>query len=136
MESNIESTTVVAKPKEVRVGVFLFYASLIIGGIRSVVDLKTKVRGPAVLVGVLFLIVLLGVLFFLVLKASRGRNWARIVLAILVAVGIVLGSSGYIQEYRTNAQLGAISIGIALLQLIGTIMLFMPNANAWFRKRK
>ena len=135
MDPNKESPAKIARPKEVSNGVWLLSLSLLIGGVRSAIDLKPKVTGVYYLVGLLLLLLVLGFFFFFVFKVSRGRNWARIVLLILLILGLVLGMPGYIQELRTNLVHGSVSLLIALLQLIGTGLLFMPNANAWFGKR-
>ena len=135
MDPNNESPANITRPKEVTNGVWLLSLSLLIGGVRSAIELKSKVTGVYYLVGLLLLLLMLGFFFFFVFKVSRGRNWARIILLLLLILGLVAGVPAYIQEFRTNLVHGSVTLLIALLQVLGTGLLFMPKANGWFGKR-
>ena len=127
---------IVERPREATRAVQLISASFLIGGIRAVFELTHKVSGAYFFVAILLLIAFFGICFFLVSKIAAGRNWARIVFIVLVLIGLPFAILGYIQELRTSLLGGSISIIIAILQLIGTYLLFTKNSNAWFRERK
>ncbi|QUW17751.1 hypothetical protein [Agrococcus sp. Marseille-Q4369] len=58
------------------------------------------------------------------LFATKGRNWARIVLAVLAALGIVTSlSSGQ-----------GLNFG-SLISILSVVLLFLPAANEWYRPR-
>lgn len=58
------------------------------------------------------------------LFATKGRNWARIVLAVLAAIGIVTSlSSGQ-----------GLNFG-SLISILSVVLLFLPAANEWYRAR-
>jgi hypothetical protein len=136
MNPTIEPTPNTERPKEVTGAVRLVAASFAIGGVRAVFDLAQKVSGISFLVALLILVVFLGICFFFVSRIAAGKNWARIVFLVLFLIGLPLALPGYIADLRINFLHGAISIIIALLQLIGTYLLFTRNSNVWFRRRK
>lgn len=136
MEPTIETTATSERPKEVAAAVLLLVLSLIVGGIRAVFDLTGKVSGAAFFVALLILVAFLGVFFFFVSKIAAGRNWARITLLALLVLQLPFTVLGSIAEVRTNPMHGAVSIVIAVLQLLGVVLLFTKNSNLWFRRHK
>ena len=136
MDPTTEPSAIVERPREATRAVQLISASFLIGGIRAVVELTHKVSGVYFLVAIFLLIAFFGICFFLVSKIAAGRNWARIVFIVLVLIGLPFAILGYIQELRTSLLGGSISIIIAVLQLIGTYLLFIKNSNTWFRRPK
>ena len=68
--------------------------------------------------------------------AFKQRNWARIVLLALVLIGLPFAIKASVVELRQSIASGFFSILIAVLQLIGTYLLFTKSSNLWFRSRK
>ena len=135
MDPTIEPMANVERPKNVNRAVQLIAASFAIGGIRAVFDLAQKVSGVYFVVALLLLVVFLGIWFFFVNRIAAGKNWARIVFLVLL-IGLPLAVPGYIADLRINPLHGSVSIIIALLQLVGTYLLFTKDSNIWFRRRK
>lgn len=136
MEPPIEPTANLVRPTAVTRAVQVISASFVIGGIRSVFDLKQKLSGGSFLATILLLLVFLGICFFFISKIAAGRNWARFTLLVLLLIQLPFAVLGSIAELKMNLLHGSLSVIIALLQLIGTYLLFTKNANAWFRSRK
>lgn len=136
MDPAIEPTTNVSRPLEATSAVWFIAASFAIGGIRTVFDLAHKMSGGLLLLGFLALVVFLGICFFFVSQIAAGRNWARIVFLVLLIIGLPFAIPGYLVELRTSLPRGAISILMAILQLLGTWLLFTKKSNLWFRLRK
>lgn len=136
MEPLAESTAQVERPHEVTRAVQLIAASFAIGGVRAVFDLTQKVSGASFFLAILILLVLLGILFFFLSKIAAGRNWARILFLVLLVIGLPFAIPAYLQEVKTNLLHGSISFIIAILQLLGTGLLFAKNSNLWFKTRK
>ena len=136
MEPTNESTASTARPPQVAAAVLLLVSSLVVGGIRAVFDLTGKVSGAAFVVALLILVGFLGVFFFFVNKSAAGRNWARITLLVLLVLQLPFAVLSSIAEVRTNPMHGAVSIVIAVLQLLGVVLLFTKNSNLWFRRIK
>jgi hypothetical protein len=136
MDQAIEPTAPTRRPREATRAVQLISASFILGAIRAAFELTQKVAGVYILPAMLLLLVFFGICFFFVSKIAAGRNWARIIFLILVLLGLPFAIIGYIQELRLSLLGGSFSIIVALLQVIGTCLLFTGNSNVWFRKRK
>ena len=68
--------------------------------------------------------------------AYKRRNWARIILLVVVLVGLPFAIRANLVELKQSTVSGSLSIIIALLQLTGTYLLFTKNSNRWFKTRK
>ena len=78
------------------------------------------VVGALVAVAAVLVVAQVVVLLF----ATKGRNWARIVLAVLAAIGIVTSlASGQ-----------GLNFG-SLISILSVVLLFLPAANEWFAAR-
>ncbi|MGH4017326.1 MAG: hypothetical protein ACRDSL_26055, partial [Pseudonocardiaceae bacterium] len=81
-----------------------------------------------VIIGVLLSAVQLLIAFFM----RKGRNWARIVLAVIGGLGVLSGF--YSLTTESGGQL-ALTV-VSLIVVIGAIVtMFLPGANPWFRPR-
>lgn len=136
MEPTIEPTANVERPIQVNRAVQLLFASLAIGLIRTIFALTQRASGTALILAALIVIAVFALGFFLVWRISARGNWARIILLALVLVAIPFGILASRAELKQSVASGSLSILIAILQLIGTYLLFTRNSNAWFRKRK
>jgi hypothetical protein len=136
MEPVIEQDANAERPREVTRAVQFLASSLAIGLLNSVFHLAQRTSGVPMFLALLIVILSFGLLFFLVMKVSAGRNWARIIVLILVLCGIPFAIPAYLQEVRRNVLSGTLSIIIVLLQLGGTYLLFTRKSNLWFRTRK
>jgi hypothetical protein len=135
METASEQHAKAERPGEVSRAVQFLASSLAIGLIASIIRLAQRVSGVTMLFALLLVILFFGLLFFLVMKISAGRNWARIIVLILVLF-VPFAVPAYLEELRRNVLSGTLSIIIVLLQLIGTFLLFTKKSNLWFRTRK
>lgn len=142
------------RPRAVEISFWLWIVNLTLGAIGSVVALAQidRVRTEAinkaiaenptmdrstissVATGVLIGSVAVGLFFIavgllLVLLMRGGRNWARIVLAVLGALSVLFGLIGLANN--TGPMLAAAVV--QLLLVVGAIAtMFMPAATAWF----
>lgn len=94
-----------------------------------------QIGGIAALV---FGLILLALYLFFVFKMRAGRNWARIVLAVLSAISIIstligIGSIGMLFGLGVLGALSGILSLVQLLLLIAAVyFMFRPAANAYF----
>lgn len=145
-----------ARPKEVEISFWLWIATLVLGVVGVVITYsrinqiraeainRTLTQNPSVdqsmidsamttafVTGIVVVLLVVAAEFVFVLLMRGGRNWARIVLAVLGGVGVLFGLIGFAT--------GAWSV-IGLLQillLIGAIVtMFLPAANAWFQPHR
>jgi hypothetical protein len=122
------------KPKSVVVALNLLWVSFLIGLIDALVigiPIYTQLRGP-VYQTIIFLISAAVMALFYV-KVSAGRNWARIVLAVLLGLALLVilpDLPGLVQ----NPIRGVFMVVESGLQISGTLLLFTKSASAWFQK--
>ena len=124
------------RPAIVTRSVQLLMSALAIGLITSIIRLTQRAAGAPLVVASLIVIAVFGIGFLLIWQIATRRNWARIVLLVLILFGLPFASLAYMQELKRNVFSGALGIFITLLQLIGTYLLFTKQSNLWFRKRK
>jgi len=136
MEPPIEPTPNVARPKETTSAIQFLYASLAIGLIRAVFGLTQTASGAALILAALIVISVFALGFFLVWKISSGRNWARIILLVLVLINLPFAVLANVAELKRSVFSGSLSILIEAILWIGTYLLFTRNSNLWFRSRK
>lgn len=81
-----------------------------------------------VIIGLVFSLVQLLLAFFM----RKGRNWARIVLAVIGGISLLFGLLSL-----TGIAGGQLALTVvSLIVLIGAIVtMFLPGANPWFRPR-
>ena len=136
MEPPIEPTTDVLRPKETTLAVLFLYGSLAIGLLRAVFGLTQRTSGAPLILAALIVVSVFALGFFVVWKISAGRNWARILLLVLVLINLPFAVLGNISELKRSVLSGAFSILIEVILWIGTYLLFTRNSNLWFRRRE
>lgn len=93
----------------------------------------TAAVGVGLVLGLLFIVV--QVVFVFLMRG--GRNWARIVMAVLGGVALLFGLIGLVVGLPTASGLMTVLGLIQLLLIAGAIVaMFRPAANAWFRPRQ
>ncbi len=136
MESTDEQRIQIERPREVVRAVQFLFAAIVIGLITASLNLAQRVSGAAMIFALLIVIGFFGLCYFLIRTISAGRDWARIILLVLVLLNLPFAILSDIAALRQSILLGTLSIIIIILQLIGTYLLFTKNSNLWFRMRK
>ncbi len=147
-----------APPKEVEISFWLWIASMVLGVVGALITYpqikqlqadaieRELAQNPTldrssiesitsgaliggIVIGLLFVVAQLIFVFLM----RGGRNWARIVLAVIGGVSVLFGLIGLA---GATGSTGASSL-LQLLLLAGAIVaMFLPAANAWFRPRR
>lgn len=158
MPETFEAPSRGPRPRIVEISFWIWIINLALGGIAILVALtqidRLRVEAinsavasdptldrsmiESVATGVLIATVVVGLLcvavgFVLVFLMRGGRNWARIVLAVLGGLIVLFGLFGL-----TNATGPALAISVVQLLLLVTAIatMFGRAANAWFRPRR
>lgn len=134
MEPTIEQDAPVTRPSQVTRAVQLLTSGFVIGFIAATIRLWGHVPMLSLVLGLLLLLAFLSLCFWLIRKIAAGRNWARIVLLVLMILGTPFAIPAYIAEARVNVVPGVLSVIIVVLQVIATVLLFLKPSNRWFRK--
>lgn len=132
------------QPKSVRTGILLLWISVAISLVLGIIaaltaDVTAQLQGPGVtdqdvealasatrITAIVFVVIMVAVEALFIWFASKGRNWARIVLAVFAAfsvIGIVVSLFGG----------GILNIIGSILFVVGVVMLFRKDATAWYQ---
>lgn len=143
------------RPKEVEISFGLWVATLVIGVIGVVLSygqirqvqaqminqmgaqnppidqsMIERTATTALVIGTVVWLLFVAAMFLFVFLMRAGRNWARIVLAVLGGLDVLLSLFGI-------AVAGSAAGLLQLLLLVGAIVtMFLPAANAWFAPRR
>lgn len=117
------------RPPTVDRAIMLLWAAVVIGAIGT---LAVFTLSGTSLVGVLAGIVGVLIVAFLITKIGVGRNWARIVLLVLFAIGVLQ----FLVSADVAFTFAPLLFLLGLLQLVlqggALYLLFTPPGNAWF----
>ena len=126
----------IKKPATISLAVLLMYAVVAVGFLRTgmTVGRHLDVRTPYMYLGSKALVYVLSVL--LIYKISKGHNWARWSLMIILAVSIPLGvlpTLDSIEHSPLHAQLGFAQLGGFI---IAAFLLLLPQSSKWLKSKK
>jgi hypothetical protein len=120
--------SVAARPQAVTLATHLLWSAFALGALNSAIVGSLSTLAVSVLI--------LGLLGLLTHKISRGRNWARITLLVLV----LLGLPGALADVRSLLEqpllVAAISVVISGLQIVALYLVFTGDGARWFRRGK
>ncbi|WP_256860339.1 hypothetical protein [Arthrobacter sp. 49Tsu3.1M3] len=127
---------VAAMPTELKVSYWIWLIGGLLGLLGGVIGLFGSfvlvAFAPAIGLLVLLLVIVALALataqILLAMKMKEGREWARFALTILAGISLVLAliSSG-IADGRAGGNLPGF-----LISLVATVLMWLPNAQAWF----
>jgi len=120
-------------PKKVKLAVYILIGTFVLGIINAILR---KVTTLSVTVNPVFFItigiVLMAFNFFIVYKIYNRKNWARIVLFILLLCGIY---ALFFKKDKALPILHSLSIFELTAQIIAAILLLSKESATWFSER-
>ena len=124
------------RPPKVALAVKFFYLVVGIGIIRAAMTIirHADVRSPYFLV-LTKLIIYAGSLY-LIYQLSKGRNWARLSMAVIFIISIpltILPAFASLFHNPVHASLGFVQLA---LYIIGLAFLFHGSSSSWFSSEK
>ncbi len=120
------------KPSAVSGAVGLLYVTMAMGGVRTVLE-WTHITTIASSDFALITIVLTFVIqLWLIHKIDQGRNWSRILFALLFVIGIPFSIQPLLQSLSDSPLSGLLGLAQLGLQTIALFMLFSGGARCWF----
>ena len=118
----------VEKPVTVRWGTGILWVGVVLSAILAVVlaVVLLGVGGDPALAGLAFamlavMLVIIVAQGVLLVFAGKGRNWARIALAVVSGLSLVVG---LVSD-------GSVNVG-AMLTIAAVVLLFVPSSNEWY----
>jgi ABC-type sulfate transport system permease subunit len=126
------------KPEIVSKAIFIFWASIGIGVVRSFIEYPRLVEMSEGIGGVGFVITtqVLGLLFMsgLIWAISKRKNWARWTYLFLFVIGMPFAIMPMIDSLSYSLFSGLLGITQIVGQLVVGIFLFQAPARLWFKK--
>ena len=116
------------RPSQVSTAALLIAASLVLGVINSGLFMP-RVRGAEAFV---VQAITLAILSCLAYMTWLGRNWARVIFAVLYFAGLPFTIPFFVGTFRLSVASGCISVLQALLQLVALYLLFTNPGRGWF----
>lgn len=142
-----------APPAEVLTSVKLWFASIIVGLVGGILVFALTDQGASVqtmmetnpgaltesqlqtavtvglAVGLVVALIILGLELLFVLKMKAGRNWARIVLAVLAGVSALSSLVGLTSGFSMGTAINFVSL---VLLIAAVVYMFRPATKAYF----
>jgi hypothetical protein len=124
-----------ARPQQVRVAVALLWASFVLG---IVAWLLSSLRDPETGFSVLVLVIT-GLLFafsvLLNVMVYRGRNWARVVVLVFVALAGLLLLAPIEEASSPSMAEQVINLVTIALECVAMFLVFTQPGSLWFKRR-
>jgi hypothetical protein len=125
------------KPKRVQQAVFLLYINIGIAVLRCIIefpDFSSKPRyiGPFISL----MVVVFATWLFLIYMTGNGKNWARIILLIMLTLGILSMIRLIWQSFTANPVSGLLNVSTTIIDIIALIFLLQKQSSNWFRQMK
>jgi hypothetical protein len=129
------------RPRHVTIAVRLLWITLLIGVPGAIYNLVTgDSPGMSRSVQIVFTVVVWSISWsiaiWLLLSVAKGKNWARIVEAVFLALGLLFTFWAVRVIFAMSWYLGAIYLLQTALNTLAVVLLFTPASNAWFRAIK
>ncbi len=124
------------KPRAVTMAVYLLWGSLVLAVLRLALDWTSLSAAPKAMLVAGVIAVVFALYAFLYAMISAGRNWARIMLLVLVAADVILSMPNVANEFGRAPLVSSLAIGASGLQVFGLFLLFTSPGKTWFQKAR
>lgn len=132
MSETTEGSAPSKRPEQVSAAVYLLYASLALGLVRSLFFPDAGAPRSQVLFKVFVSAITFALSLIIIYKIGSGRNWARMVFAALC----VLGLAATLLAADPHQAYGGVFIVQAVSHALALVLLFLKPSSAWFRNMK
>ena len=122
-------------PKTIKIAAVLFVLSIIAAAISAYIDYQSTQQAAERQVIMFIALVFLVPYVILFSYMMKKRNWARIVWLTIFVLGTLLRIFNPHQVQYAHVSLRYFATLQALLQVMITVLLFLPPSNRWFRQR-
>jgi len=125
-----------SRPDRVTTAVALLYITLVICGMRAVMDASRLLdAAPPIGIGILMIIaiLILCILWFLIHMIGKGRNWARMSYLAVFTVELLLSIKPLLESFAAYFIDGVLGMILLILQSIAIVFLFQKSSSDWFK---
>ena len=139
--ADVETLTSLERPRHVTIAVHLFWITLAIGVPGAIYSLVTgdksgMPRGAQIAFTLIVWAISWGIAIWLLLSVRKGKNWARIVEAVFLALGLLISFWAARIMFSAGWYMGSTYLLQTALNALAVALLFTPSSNAWFRAIK
>jgi hypothetical protein len=130
----------VARPRIVGYAITLMWISLGVGLVNSLTvlpSLNAMARATSLIVGII--LGLAGTLLltaWITVKMAAGRHWARVLMLVLAILSLPFFIPKIPLYIHQGLLRGVLVIAVYVLQCAAVILVFLPAARPWYRRRK
>ncbi|MDR7099276.1 hypothetical protein J2X04_001623 [Lysobacter niabensis] len=122
----------IQRPRAVTAAAALLGLTLLVGLVQMIQFIAATDLGVPKAIPYSVLVAIYLAFVCLVFLISRGKDWARILYTVILALGLIKTAFAF------PALLQSHSTGVAFFLMIGAkisalVLLFLPSSNAWFR---
>lgn len=126
------------RPAKVDQAIKFLWIGLLFGVASSIINLVTldspgMPKGVQVGVTVVSLLIGLALWVWLIHRAGRGRNWARIVVLVFVAFGVLSSATMFVSPVKIHWSVWVLFFVQTGLNVTAMFYLFSSSANDWYR---
>lgn len=141
----IQNENNIARPNKVSIAVKLLWITIVVGIIRSIIELPNTLEvlieqgfyfGLAIGFVIFTAFISLAIISFFIYMIGKGKNWARIIFLVLFIIGIPFSILPLVQSLMANPISGIIAIGQTILQIVALVLLFQKSSSDWFKLMK
>jgi hypothetical protein len=139
--ADVETLTPLARPRHVTIAVHLLWITLVIGVPGAIYSLVTgensaMSRGMQIAFSLVVWAISWTIAIWLLLSVRKGKNWARIVEAVFLGLGLLFAFWAVRLMFTMGWYMGGIYLLQTVLNTAAVALLFTPSSNAWFRAIK
>ena len=126
--------TIKTRPKAVKTAAYLIWIALAVTLAESLIQHSNRTPFDISLVAISFAVFSVPIL--LVYMIWRRQNWARVIFAVLMVIGMYFTVPEVIASWDSAPFSSIKRSVIAAFQLVGLYLLFSAPSNAWFKHRE
>jgi uncharacterized membrane protein len=136
-----DAAATLARPIQTTLGVHVLWVVLTLNLLGTVISVlrqgealgHAEIAAAAVTISLVMVAVVFGLLFWFLWAAGKGKNWARITLTALIAIGVLLVAYKLAFNFRAAPVESTFATVAVLAQVIALVLLYRPESNAWYR---
>jgi hypothetical protein len=119
-----------ARPNQVRLACWLLWIPLLVTFCTSL--LKVPNLREQIAFYLLLYISVFGAAAALIFAIWRGKNWARTLFLVLMALGLLVSVPEVVNTFGSNPGAASVTAVLIAMQVAGTLLLFSARAKSWF----
>jgi|TARA_Y100000310_G_scaffold111677_1_gene110074 hypothetical protein len=119
--------------KELHTAVILLWASLVLGVVRTVMQIMAQDTTEKIMGGFIIATPIILIVAWLIYKIGKGKEWARIAYLIIFIIGITPAVGEALIYLEINTTISVLRASDILLSAIAVFILFKDSSAKYFK---